>query len=228
MRKKMIVCLLLMMVFLAGCGNKDVESEVSTITGGINSDIEKTMEGSLASQMNVEEYYYENGVGDTLYFLVVTNNSEKTVELMVEAIAKDSDSNTVGTTDSEMVAVGAGEEACLLNYFESVEDAYAFEYTLKVTEDKNYKSVMNDLEVAKSGDEDTVVVSCTNISDNAIPLIDVSGLFFENGKLIGYNEVYIGDDDSELKPGATLSEQLTYDEEFDEVKVFIHTKKRLK
>lgn len=46
------------------------------------------------------------------------------------------------------------------------------------------------------------------------------GLFFKEGKLVDSDTSYIIDSDSELKPGVTLSKELSTSNEFDEVKVY--------
>ena len=224
MKRKLILFLVLCMCFLVGCGNEHGNlSESGTKNDDFIGETEKVDESDLLSQMDIEEYSYENGVGDTIYILVLKNNSKDTVKVFVNAIAKDASGNIIGAADSEENGIGSGEIICLVNYFDSVEDASDFEYTMTVKQDRECKSVLSELEIRESQTSEKVIVTCTNNGDNT-PFVKISALFFNDGKLIGYDYGFVVDDESELKPGVTLSEELTYDEEFDEVQVFVRAK----
>ena len=50
-------------------------------------------------------------------------------------------------------------------------------------------------------------------------------LFFKNGQLVHYESSYFTDDDSELKPGETISKQITSYEEFDSMQFYLTGKR---
>ncbi len=53
--------------------------------------------------------------------------------------------------DGEELAVAAGQEVCVVNYFDSVTGVSDFNYTMKVEEDEYYESAMGDLQISESG-----------------------------------------------------------------------------
>lgn len=193
----------------------NAESSISTETSndGVKED--------LASQMEVTEYSFENTIGDTLYFLVVKNNSSETVEINVNAVAKDKDGKNIGATDAAENAVGSGAEVCLCNYFDGVKDADSFEYTMTVKKDNFFKPVIQDLNIEKSETDEKVILTCTNNGDKTAQFVEAYALFFKDGNLINYASTYITDDDSEIKPGATISGELNCYDSYDDVKVYV-------
>lgn len=215
------------LILLGSCGGSDDSENSSTITGGAGNqetsdNADNADKADLASQMSVEEYYYENTIGDTLYFLIVTNNSKETVSIEVNAVAKDSEGQLVGATGTDEEAVGSGETVCLTNYFSDVQGAANFEYTMTVKKDQYYESVANDLLIEESRTDKKVILTCTNNGDEAAEFVEAYALFFSEGKLIGYDSTYITDDDSEIKAGATISDELSYYKIYDDVKVYVH------
>lgn len=186
-------------------------------------DSEYVDESVLLSQMDVVEYAYENPIGDTLYFLVVTNSSNLTVEIHANAVAKDVDGNLIGATDSEEVAVGSGETVCLCNYFDGVKDVASFEYSMSVKEDIIHTAIGNNLEVQEAKTSEKLILTCTNNGEEDISYINVYALFFKDGVLINYDSEYISDD-REIKSGATLSVELDCRKEYDDVQYFVHGK----
>ena len=45
-------------------------------------------------------------------------------------------------------------------------------------------------------------------------------LFFSGDKVVGFDSTYFVDDDSELKPGKTITKELHCYEEYDSVKIY--------
>lgn len=222
-----IAVFILIMFFVVGTDNNEssVTSSIDSTTNETEkSEVEKS-NNDLASQMSVEEYSYENSIGDTLYFLVVKNNSSETVEINVNAIAKDADGNTIGATDSSENAVASGEEVCLCNYFDTVSNADKFEYTMTVKKDLYYQSVMNDISVEESKTDEKVILTCTNNGTDAAQFVKAYALFFKDGTLINYDSTYVCDSDSEIKPGAAISSELICYGGYDDVKVYLNGRK---
>lgn len=176
----------------------------------------------LASQMEITEYSMENIIGDTLYFLVIKNNSDETVEINVNAIAKDKEGKTIGATDSTENAVASGSEVCLCNYFDGVKDADEFEYTMTVKKETFFKPVMQDIDIEESKTDEKVILTCTNNGDDAAQFVEAYALFFNDGELVNYDSTYITDDDSEIKPGSTISSELNCYGGYDDVKLYVN------
>lgn len=184
-------------------------------------EVNKDDKTNLADHMQITEYSFENSIGDTLYFLIVKNNSDETVEISVNAIAKDKDGNAIGATDSSENAVASGAEVCLCNYFDSVKDADSFEYTMTVKKDMYFSPVTQDLSIEESRVNGKVILTCKNNGDKVAQFVEAYALFFKDGNLINYDSTYIVDDDSEIKSGESISSELNCYSDYDDVKVYI-------
>lgn len=226
---------LFMVLFIGASDDKSTVSNVSNVEQPAvvstekneeetnNDEKEEVVEAEedLASQMEITEYSMVNSIGDTYYIMVVKNNSSKTVELNVNATAKDADGNTIGATSSSENAVGSGREVCILNYFDGVKDATEFEYTLSVKEDEYYEDAVQDLEIEESKTDEKVILTVTNNGSESARFVEAQALFFQAGELVFYDSAYITDDESEIKAGAMISNELNCYKGYDEVKVFI-------
>lgn len=172
------------------------------------------------SDFEISEYSYDNSIGDTIYFLALKNNSDKTVTVNGNAVAYDKEGKTLGANSSEICALGSNHEQVMVFYFDSVSGVDHFEYTIDYKEDPYYEAVFDDVEVQETMNDGNVVVTCTNNGEKAAEFVEAYALFFNGEKLVGYGSTYIIDDDSELKPGKTLSEQIECYENFDSVKCY--------
>lgn len=203
--------------------SEDLENN-EALTSNAKSEMQKEDEIS-SDKLDISEYSYENTIGDTLHFLVIKNNSNYTIKVSSNTTALDSSGTILGANSSELEALGSGCESCLIDYFDGVENIDKFEYTLSLKEDPYYESVISDLSYETSEQRDKVIVTCTNNGSEPAEFVEVIGLFFKNGELVNYDSTYVTDDDSELKPGATLSEELNCYDGYDEVKIYFTGRK---
>ena len=178
------------------------------------------------SDFSVKEYSYENTIGDSMRFLVIGNNSEKTVGININMTAYDASGNVTGADDGSIDVVGPGEESIATFYFDSVKDIDHVEYTMSYDTDPYYGSVLSDLEVVQNINDKNVVVTATNKGTEAAKFVEAYALFLDtSGNVVEYGSIYITDGDSEIKPGATLSKQITSYEPFDTVEVYFTGRK---
>ncbi len=81
-------------------------------------------------------------------------------------------------------------------------------------------------EVVQNINDKNVVVTATNNGTEAAKFVEAYALFLDSsGNVVEYGSTYITDGDSEIKPGATLSKQITSYEPFDKVEVFFTARK---
>ncbi len=220
----------LLEVFVIGASDNSNStiSNVSTISKTSeekDENISSKEDKNLADQMSVSEYSLENSIGDTYYILIVKNDSSENVELNVNAIAKDSSGKTIGAASSSENAVGRGQEVCLLNYFNGVKGVDKFEYTLSAKKEKYYDSVYSDLSVEESRTDDKVILTVTNNGSKPAQFVEAKALFFLDNELVYFGSNYIVDDESEIKPGETLSKQIECYKEYEDVKIYISGRK---
>lgn len=225
-----LLLMILIGFIFSGTSSDDNSIEITSSTAeNREEDSEKESDNKdviTSSDLDITEYDYENTIGDTLHFLIIKNNSPKTVEIHSNCTALDSSGTVIGADSSDLNALGSGCESILVDYFDSVSGIDKYEYTLDVKEDTYYDSVIQDVEVKTSVQDDKVIITCTNNGAESAEYVEAYALFFENGVLIDYGSTYIVDDDSELKVGATISEQIEiYGKSFDDVKIYITGRK---
>ena len=173
------------------------------------------------SEFDIQEYKYENSIGDTLYFLVVKNNSNQAVGISFNMVAYDKKNNTIGAADGSINVIGPGEESIGTCYFDSVKGIDHVEYDLSFDDAPYYEPVIGKLEVVKNINKKNVVVTVTNKGEKPAQFVEAYALFFnKQGKIIGYRSAYLTDNDSEIKPGAKRSAQLGVYKGFNTVKVY--------
>lgn len=213
-------------IIISFIGAFDSSTNSNTVTTSTNSEVinnSETQNNSEFSENDFETkgYLYENTIGDTIYFLSIKNNSNQTIKVSGNATAYDGNQNAIGADSSDLYALGTGEEQILCFYFDSVVGVENVEYTLDYKNDNIFKSAIPYLEIQESINDKNIVISVTNLGSYPASFVEAYALFLDNnGNVVNYNSVYIVDDDSEIKSGATISEQITSYEYFSEVKTF--------
>jgi len=82
------------------------------------------------------------------------------------------------------------------------------------------------IEVVQNINDKNVVVTATNKGTEAAKFVEAYALFLDSsGNVVEYGSTYITDGDSEIKPGATLSKQITAYEPFDTVELYLTGRK---
>lgn len=194
--------------------NRETEEETTEETTTTAKPVDK-------SEFDIQEYKYENSIGDTYYFLAIKNNSTQTVSIRFNMVAYDKKNNTIGAADGSIDVLGPGEESIGHGYFDSVKGIDHVEYDISFNDASYYEPVVGKLEVVKSINKKNVVVTVTNKGDKPAQFVEATALFLDkNGKVIGYSTKYITDSDYELKPGAKLSGQLGIYKGYKTVKVY--------
>ncbi len=80
---------------------------------------------------------------------------------------------------------------------------------------------MQDLALSQDLIKKGAVVHVTNNGELSADSVEVTALFFKDGELADFCTAFFNDNDGQVKPGATLSQQLTTDKEFDSVEVYL-------
>ena len=64
------------------------------------------------------------------------------------------------------------------------------------------------------------IVSVTNNGTEAAEFVEGYALFFEGDTLVDFEDAYFTDDDSEIKPGKTITKELECSKNYDSVKIY--------
>lgn len=222
--KNILLCIPIMMCLVA-CGS------ATSSTSGSNEVIEKASESEnkeeLIDKMSVE--FYSCNIDDYFYYTIITvlNNSDKVVKMDANFVAKDEGGNNVGATSANACAIAPGQSACIWSTIDYSDSISSFDYTLTVDEDKDNHSISNDVSLEHNIAENKVILTATNNGTDAAHFVLAQVLFFKDGQMVNFSEPMFTDDDFELKPGATNTQEAEcYSESgFDDVKIFYSGRK---
>lgn len=251
MKKKLMILAISCATMIGGCGGNSVSQEEydkvvaerdeykekyekllgqeTTSQEMQNKPEEETKQQEENAEIKAEvigEYHYTNSIGAAQYFLIVKNNSSETIEVNINATAKDAGGNLIGASTASEDAIPSGCEVCIGCYFSDAKKAETFEYVLSAKADKYYEPAIQDLSYEESRTDKKVIVSCTNNGEDAASFVEGTALFFLNGELVYSDSTYFTDDDSEIKPGATIIKEMKTFEEYDDIKIYFSGRKQ--
>ena len=170
---------------------------------------------------DIKEYSYSGG-GYDKDFLIITNNSDKNVKITGNAGAIGSSGKIIGAADCEILILAPGETSIADFAFSDIDEGVDHvDYHLFYDTEPIYSPVIADLSAETRVNEENIEVSVTNNGTEAAKYVSAYVLYFDaDGNVVNSNYQFFMDDDSELKPGATISEQFTKPDNFDHVEVY--------
>ena len=170
----------------------------------------------------VKEYTLPDGIGwYTRHFMVIRNDSNVTLNVNTSSLAYDSTGAIISAADSEFDALGAGCTSFVCEAFETDETIAKYNTTIKASQSKYYESVIDDISYVTNKIKDGAVMQVTNNGSKAAMFLKGNALFFKGGELVYYEQNYYVDDDSELKPGDTITKQVTCNKDFDSIEFYV-------
>lgn len=145
--------------------------------------------------------------------------------MSTSSLAYDKEGTLLGAEDSSFDALGSGCTSLLYEAFEVDGEIDYYETELNFSKSRYYESVIQDLSYEQIDISKGAVFRVTNNGKDAAKFVEGYALFFLNGKLVEYESAYFTDDDSEIKPGKTISKQITSYEEFDTIEFYLTGRK---
>lgn len=174
----------------------------------------------------VGEYTLPDSIGwYTSRFIIIRNNSSETVDVSTSSLAYASDGTMLSVANSSFDALGVGCTSVLCEVFETDSAISYYDTDLQCDSSRYYESVIQDLSYVQNNVDGGAVFQVTNNGMDTADFVEGYALFFKNGDLVSYESMYFTDDDSELKPGATISKQLTSYEDFDTIQFYLTGRK---
>lgn len=225
MRLKYLTIILAMALCLAGCG-----SSPSTATGSapIEDPPETTAkESNLADMMEIQEYHCNVDDSFMYYVMYITNNSDKVVSIDLNVTALDSSGGMVGSSGDSTHAVDIGQTAGIWTTFDEWDKISSFDYSITVSEEKDYSPVYNDLSIDYNTTDSGIVASITNNSTDSASFVWMDVVYLKDGEMVNFSELSFMDDNQELLPGATRSAEgeCYSDSGFDDVVIAVNGRK---
>ena len=174
-------------------------------------------EETVLSQLDVQKYKYSSKYWNYA-FLSVKNNSEFDISISV-SVKFYKDGELIGAKSTQENAFEKGTE--ILLYFMPDEDFTEMEYEISADEEDWYECVVSDLSYETVPAKNKEIVSITNNGEYAAEFVECKCLFFLGEEVVGFGSQYFTDDDSELKPGKTITKEIDCYEAYDSVKFFL-------
>ena len=172
------------------------------------------------------EYTLPDSIGwYTRHFMVVKNNSNKTVDISTSSLAYDKNGKIISSTDSSFYALGAGCTSMFYEAFETAEKIEYYNMSMNVVPSKYYKSVIQDLSFVQNDIDSGAIFQVTNNGTDTAEFVEGYALFFLNGELVDYDSAYFIDNNLEIKPQKTISKQLNSYEDFDSIEFYLTGRK---
>lgn len=248
MKKLLTLLLVVCFATLCGCGylpqtttitsttaekqpDKPDETLISTVPSYVGepettdvTTIESSAETTANEKKQVEiikEYTCSDGFWYTYHFVIVKNVGDVPVSINTDTIAYDS--------DEKMISVASGsldilEPNCISIYYEAFEtkekiSRYVTTRTLEVPKYYQYgvKNLSYDITDIKNGK----IIQVTNNGTEPIDFVQGYLLYFKNGNIVGWRMRYITDDESEIKPGKTISCQYSIYDDYDTIEFYL-------
>lgn len=191
-----------------------------------SSETSETKESKNEDVEVLAEYTLPDGIGwYTRHFIIVKNNSNETVDISTSSLAYSEDGTMVGAANGSLDALGSGCTSVLYESFETNAQISRYELELNTSPSKYYKSVIEDLSFVQNDIDGGAVFQVTNNGKDSAEFVEGYALFFKDNQLVGYESTYFTDDDSQIKPGKTISKQMTAYEDFDRIEFYLTGRK---
>lgn len=169
-------------------------------------------ESKVLSQLQVTTYTM-----DTLFshyaFVEVTNNSEYDLKISVDLKYYNAAGNLVGADSRSENAIQSGTS--VLFYTMPDEDFASIEYELSASEEDFYECVVNNLSYTSVTASNKEIVTITNNGTKPAKFVECYMLFFNGNQVVGFDHNYFTDEDSEIKPGQSITKELDCYESYD-------------
>ncbi len=167
------------------------------------------------------EYSYSK-YGSNRYFYVIQNTGLETLDVTLANLAYAADGTILSAAyDTRIYALGPGCTSIIYSSFDTDGTIAYVVPTWRTSTSKSYQSVLQNLTYVQNDISKGAVFQITNNGIVPAKFVEGYALFFKNGKLVDYDWGYFVDDDSEIKPGQTISKQLDTYESFDSIQFYM-------
>lgn len=174
---------------------------------------------SITKDITVTEYHLKEEWGFRYAFLVIENHSDYDLNISAEVKLYNKNGELVGAERREQEAVGKKTKTIM--YFMPDEEYETIKYELTTKKETYYDCVTGALTYESVSAKNKEIFSVKNNGDVAVKFAEGYALFFNKGKTVGFASTYFVDDDSELKPGKTITRELDCYVEYDSVKFYL-------
>ena len=203
----------------SGSGSDSKPDSKSPNSKGSGSKAKKSVSNDA---VDIKEYLYKDSLGICRYYLVVTNNSNDAISFKADGTAQNKKGDSIDKASMKIDVIGSHETSIGSFFFDEAKDVDKVKYDYTCEQQDTYKPVVGNLSVAKNQNDKNVTLVVTNNADIPAQFVEAFALFFDkNNKLICCSSGFVGDSDSEIKPGASATKQIDSYNSYDHVEVYI-------
>jgi hypothetical protein len=170
----------------------------------------------IAQALEIQELHY-NGSYSRYVFLIVKNTSEFTLDISGIMETFDAAGNIISHNDSSEDAVAPETETILA--FRLDEKYASTKYEISVSEGEYFEPVTQNLSYTSTTAKNKEIVTVTNNGDIAAQFVEGHALFIKDDVIVYYDKRYFTDDDSEIKPGKSVTKEVKSLEPYDTMKI---------
>lgn len=182
---------------------------------------------SVTNSLSISDYYYESVFGLSYHVLEITNNSPKTIEVSINETGMNGKGDIIGASSASVNDVPSGCTVFLKNIFLNASGMECFNTTIQTKEEEYYVPVLQNIEVSTSNLGDKVIVTAKNNGTLAAEFPEAIAVFMKNGKVVNISSTYLTDSDYELKPNASITEQIESYYDYDSVIVHLTARRSI-
>lgn len=182
---------------------------------------------SVTDSLSITDYYYESRFGLSYHILEITNNSPRTIEISINETGLNEKGDVIGASSTSVDDLPSGCTIFLKNIFLNVSGIKHFNTTIQTKEEKYYVPVLQNIEVSTSNLGDKVIVTAKNNGTLAAEFPEATAIFMKNGKVVDVSSTYLTDSDYELKPNASITEQIETYTDYDSVSVHLTARRSI-
>jgi len=166
----------------------------------------------IAQALVIHEHHYSSSLSPWV-FLIINNTSEFALDISGALETFDTNGKILSHNDSSVEAVAPGTET-ILTFL--LDEKYAStKYEISVSETEYYGPVVQNLTYTSSPAKNKEIVTVTNNGGIAAQFVEGTALFIKNDVIVDYNTAYFTDDDYEIKPGKSITKEVSCYEAYD-------------
>ncbi len=212
----LLVVASLTLAIVTGCSSNGGNNEGTNTSTGTNdqSGNNSTQQGEATSNLaqNVSSSGAITKEGKLIVF--IKNNNNTAVDLDIEVEFYDADGMIAGSDSDILMGVGANNEVAVEMYGTPEEfDNYKIYVDVEATSVISY---LDKVELVHNNNGEEIVAQVKNNSQDEIDYIEVSVVYYQDDKVVGYD--YSNDIEIKAERSANFTLRYPHDDNYDDVK----------
>lgn len=176
---------------------------------------------SITQDLTISDYKYEQLNYWTYHIYEITNRSPYTLKVNINETAVDGSENPVGAKSVSQEAIPSGHTVFVYTLYDTIWIS-GYNASFQVKQEKYYVPVAQNISLNSIKSGDKIIVTATNNGNVVIDFPEIVAVFFNGDKVVRVDSTFVTDGDYELKPGASITKELsTYNEFFTDYIVHV-------